>query len=79
MNETDFIATAPAGVEAVLAVELAALGITKSHPVRAGVRFSGTLEQAYRACLWSRAASRKPFRQHCDKPQGPCPCTPAGT
>ncbi|HQC73485.1 MAG TPA: THUMP domain-containing protein, partial [Candidatus Competibacteraceae bacterium] len=58
MNENDFIATAPAGVEAVLAAELAALGIKEPRPARAGVRFSGTLEQAYRVCLWSRTASR---------------------
>src|SRR4029079_484655 len=30
----------------------------KVEEVRAGVEFEGSLESAYRACLWSRVASR---------------------
>jgi 23S rRNA (guanine2445-N2)-methyltransferase / 23S rRNA (guanine2069-N7)-methyltransferase len=53
-----FLATAPAGVEPLLAAELADLGATAPQPVRGGIRFRGSLELAYRACLWSRTASR---------------------
>ena len=57
-GELIFLATAPAGVEPLLVAELSALGATDLKPVRGGVRFRGALEQAYRACLWSRTASR---------------------
>ncbi len=58
MNEQIFIATAPEGIEPLLAAELAALGAAAIKPVRGGIRFQGSLELAYRACLWSRTASR---------------------
>ncbi len=58
MSEQRFIATAPAGVEPLLAAELAELGAAAPRPVRGGVAFHGPLELAYRACLWSRTASR---------------------
>ena len=58
MSEQSFIATAPAGVEPLLAGELTELGATTLHPIRGGVAFQGPLELAYRACLWSRTASR---------------------
>jgi len=51
-------ATCPKGLELLLADELRALGATAVHETRAGAEFSGTLETAYRACLWSRLASR---------------------
>ena len=51
-------ATVPRGLEAVLAEELRELGATQVHAARAGVAFAGDLELAYRACLWSRVASR---------------------
>ncbi|RLA35872.1 MAG: 23S rRNA (guanine(2445)-N(2))/(guanine(2069)-N(7))-methyltransferase, partial [Gammaproteobacteria bacterium] len=51
-------ATTPRGLEAVLADELRELGAQRVQAVRAGVAFSGDLELAYRACLWSRVASR---------------------
>ncbi|HET7930469.1 MAG TPA: bifunctional 23S rRNA (guanine(2069)-N(7))-methyltransferase RlmK/23S rRNA (guanine(2445)-N(2))-methyltransferase RlmL [Rhodanobacteraceae bacterium] len=54
---TDFFATCPKGLEYLLRDELAALG-ADAHEALAGVRFSGTLEHAYRACLESRLASR---------------------
>ena len=58
MNEPTFIATAPAGVEPLLAAELTGLGAVETKPVRGGIRFQGSLELAYRACLWLRTASR---------------------
>nr|MBA2490188.1 bifunctional 23S rRNA (guanine(2069)-N(7))-methyltransferase RlmK/23S rRNA (guanine(2445)-N(2))-methyltransferase RlmL [Gammaproteobacteria bacterium] len=51
-------ATAPKGLEALLADELRAFGAADVREGRAGVAFSGPLEVAYRACLWSRLASR---------------------
>ncbi|WP_233843239.1 bifunctional 23S rRNA (guanine(2069)-N(7))-methyltransferase RlmK/23S rRNA (guanine(2445)-N(2))-methyltransferase RlmL [Dyella sp. 2HG41-7] len=53
-----FFATCPKGLEYLLRDELIALGAEDVHETLAGVRFSGTLETAYRACLWSRLASR---------------------
>lgn len=53
-----YFATCPKGLEYLLRDELAALGADEAHEALAGVRFSGTLETAYRACLWSRLASR---------------------
>ena len=54
----NFFATCPKGLEYLLRDELIALGGSDVHEALAGVRFSGTLETAYRACLWSRLASR---------------------
>ncbi|MGO8685279.1 MAG: bifunctional 23S rRNA (guanine(2069)-N(7))-methyltransferase RlmK/23S rRNA (guanine(2445)-N(2))-methyltransferase RlmL [Thermoleophilia bacterium] len=51
-------ATAPKGMEGLLADELRQLGAGGVAETRAGVAFSGTLETAYRACLWSRVANR---------------------
>ncbi|MGH8507342.1 MAG: bifunctional 23S rRNA (guanine(2069)-N(7))-methyltransferase RlmK/23S rRNA (guanine(2445)-N(2))-methyltransferase RlmL [Gammaproteobacteria bacterium] len=53
-----FFASTPKGTEALLARELTALGASKIHVQSAGVAFAGTLETGYRACLWSRIASR---------------------
>ncbi len=38
--------------------ELRSLGAADAAETRAGVRFSGPLPLAYRACLWSRVAGR---------------------
>jgi len=54
----DFFATCPKGLEYLLVDELKALGGADVHEVLAGVHFRGELETAYRACLWSRLASR---------------------
>jgi 23S rRNA (guanine2445-N2)-methyltransferase / 23S rRNA (guanine2069-N7)-methyltransferase len=54
----EFFATCPKGLEYLLRDELLALGASEAHEALAGVRFEGTLETAYRACLWSRLASR---------------------
>lgn len=53
-----FFATCPKGIESLLADELRALGAEPVRETRAGVRFEGDLGTAYRACLWSRLASR---------------------
>lgn len=58
MDESCFIATAPAGIEPLLAAELTGLGAVEVKATRGGMRFQGPLELAYRACLWSRTASR---------------------
>lgn len=51
-------ATTARGMEALLAAEMKACGATRIVHQRAGVSFEGSLECAYRACLWSRVASR---------------------
>ena len=53
-----FFATCPKGLEYLLVDELKALGASDVHEVLAGVHFSGGLDAGYRACLWSRLASR---------------------
>ncbi len=53
-----YFASCPKGLEYLLRDELAALGAGEVREALAGVHFSGTLETAYRACLWSRLASR---------------------
>ena len=58
MDEPLFIATGPAGVEPLLTAELTGLGAAETRSIRGGIRFRGSLELAYRACLWSRTASR---------------------
>jgi len=51
-------ATCPKGLEYLLRDELRALGAEDAREALAGVHFSGPLDLAYRACLWSRLASR---------------------
>jgi 23S rRNA (guanine2445-N2)-methyltransferase / 23S rRNA (guanine2069-N7)-methyltransferase len=53
-----FIATAPRGLTDLLARELSALGAEQVVESSGSVRFEGTLAAGYRACLWSRVASR---------------------
>ena len=53
-----FFASCPKGLEELLAAELEQLGAESPHAGRAGVAFGGELRVAYRACLWSRLASR---------------------
>ncbi len=53
-----FFATCPKGIEPLLADELRQLGAEAVKETRAGVSFEGTLAIGYRACLWSRLASR---------------------
>lgn len=51
-------ATAPKGIEPLLAEELKSLGAAAVTVSRGGVAFQGSLAGAYRACLWSRTAAR---------------------
>jgi len=53
-----FFATTAKGMEELLAAELRTLGAQTVRLERAGASFSGPLEVAYRACLWSRIANR---------------------
>lgn len=48
----------PRGVEDLARDELLACGATDLRATSAGISFRGDLEVAYRACLWSRLASR---------------------
>jgi 23S rRNA (guanine2445-N2)-methyltransferase / 23S rRNA (guanine2069-N7)-methyltransferase len=50
--------TAPVGTADLAAAELTSFGVADAKALRAGVECTGTLEQAYRACLWSRVANR---------------------
>ena len=54
----EYFATAPRGVNDLLRSELEGLGATGLGDGRGGVRFTGNLATAYRACLWSRLANR---------------------
>ena len=58
INTRTFFATAPKGMEPLLADELRALGASTVAETRAGVSFEGPLTLAYRVCLWSRIANR---------------------
>jgi len=53
-----FFATCPRSTEGLLLEELRSLGAVDAAETRAGVAFGGPLSLAYRACLWSRVASR---------------------
>jgi len=57
MPKTMF-ATAPRGLEELLADELVRLGLSGARVRRGGVGFESDLAGAYRACLWSRVANR---------------------
>jgi 23S rRNA (guanine2445-N2)-methyltransferase / 23S rRNA (guanine2069-N7)-methyltransferase len=53
-----FFASCPPGVADLTAAEMRAAGATQTSEFKLGVQFEGSLEVAYRACLWSRTASR---------------------
>jgi len=57
-NVRYWIATAPVGAASVLAEELAQFGGEDIRERSHDVKFQGTLEVGYRACLWSRTATR---------------------
>ena len=57
-SNLSFFATCPLGLEPLLAEELRSFAATKVKETRAGVAFSGALAIGYRACLWSRFATR---------------------
>lgn len=54
----EFVATCPKGFERLLADELSDLRVPQVRPLKGQVSFGGELADAYRACLWSRLASR---------------------
>ena len=53
-----FLASAPRGFADLLVGELTACGAEQVREAAGGVAFTGSLESAYRACLWSRIANR---------------------
>lgn len=53
-----FLVSCPRGLSDLLARELVGLGAADVRERAVGVSFSGSLEAAYRACLWSRVANR---------------------
>jgi len=57
-TEYDFFATCPLFLEDLLASELESFGALHIKQQKAGVSFKGSLETAYRTCLWSRIANR---------------------
>jgi 23S rRNA (guanine2445-N2)-methyltransferase / 23S rRNA (guanine2069-N7)-methyltransferase len=54
----EFTATASRGTEEALVSELRHIGLQKVQCGQGAVTFSGPLRDGYRACLWSRVASR---------------------
>jgi len=58
LSSLRLFASAPRGIEPLLADELRALGAGNVKETRAGVTFDGDLALAYRVCLWSRVANR---------------------
>ncbi len=58
IDDVRFFATAARGTEAALFDEISAMGLSSPQVERGGVSFEGGLAAAYRACLWSRVASR---------------------
>lgn len=54
----EFYATCPKGFEQLLADELRTIGCKQVRPLKGQVSFGEGLREAYRACLWSRLASR---------------------
>ncbi len=58
MQSLKFLASAPRGFADLVARELGACGAEQLRERSTSVAFAGTLESAYRACLWSRAANR---------------------
>ena len=61
---SEFFATAPRGLEELLAKEVRSLGGADAAAVPGGVAFSGGWDLCYRANLWSRIASRVLWRVH---------------
>lgn len=54
----EWIATAPFGLEGVVAAELRALGLPDVRAGEGGARFRGSFQDAFRANLWLRCADR---------------------
>jgi 23S rRNA (guanine2445-N2)-methyltransferase / 23S rRNA (guanine2069-N7)-methyltransferase len=59
VNEsTTWLATCAKGIESLLANEISQLGGKVEKETHLGVIWTGSLDVAYRVCLWSRLASR---------------------
>ncbi|MDR3606878.1 MAG: THUMP domain-containing protein [Oligoflexia bacterium] len=58
MATHQFFATTAKGMESLLELEVKEAGGESVAVTRAGVAFQGSLEAAYRLCLWSRIANR---------------------
>ncbi len=58
MATSEWFVNCPRGLESLLAEELMTLGAESVRETVAGVYARGSLELAYRACLWSRLANR---------------------
>lgn len=54
----EFYASCPEGFESALADELKRLGLSHVRRLKGRATFEGEIEEGYRACLWSRLASR---------------------
>lgn len=57
-TEFKLFASTPLNIEDLLVSELESFGAGNIKQVKAGVHFTGTLETAYKVCLWSRTANR---------------------
>jgi len=57
-EELELFARCASGFEKVLAQELKDLGMRRVRPLKGGVAFFAQLSSAYKACLWSRVATR---------------------
>lgn len=58
MSIKRFFAPCPKGLEDLLLSELSHLGMSEVRQTVAGVYFSGTMSDGFKACLWSRLANR---------------------
>lgn len=58
MTNHKFTVTAARGMLPLLATELAEMGFQDTKQEQGNIRFMGSLEDAYRVCLWSRVAIR---------------------
>ncbi len=57
-KEVELYLTCPKSLEGLLLDEAQSLGLTDAREQLSGVSGRGTLEDAYRMCLWSRLANR---------------------
>ena len=58
MTHHKFTVTTARGMLPILVQELKEMGIGTIKQEQGNVRFTGSLEDAYRVCLWSRVAIR---------------------
>ena len=57
-QEVELYLTCPKSLESLLLDEARALGLSEAREQLAGVSGRGTMQAAYRMCLWSRLANR---------------------